>query len=52
MGTLSEEETISILFCFSGRGFTLKGKNLLQGSKFFLFRVDPFQKGLNMQESK
>ena len=29
------------------KGSTLKEKNLLQGSKFFSFRVDPFLKGRN-----
>ena len=37
----------------SEKEYALKGKNLLPlGSKFFLFRVDPFQMGLGVQESK
>ena len=39
--------TSYLFFCThasSEKGSTLKGKNLLE-SKFFLFRVQPFQKG-------
>ena len=40
-------------FCLhSERGSTLKGKNLLLESKFFLFRVDPFSEGSCVLESK
>ena len=36
----------------SEKGGTLKGKNLLQGSKFFPFRVDPLRKRISSQETK
>ena len=61
MDILSRDTTLSKSSCFSSeKGFTLKGKNLLplKASFFFcfffyfIFRVDPFQKGLVVQESK
>ena len=45
---LMGEITLSKLFCLpSKKGSTLKGKKL---SKFFPFRVDPFQNGLGVKE--
>ena len=39
-------DSIKIFFFSSEKGSTLNGKNLLpHGSKFFPFRVDPFQNG-------
>ena len=53
MHTLSGEITLSELFCLSSeKGSTLKGKNLLPGSKLFPFRVEPFLQGIGVQESK
>ena len=44
--TLSGVTTLSKLFLTpSENGSTLKGKNLLNESKFFPFRVDPFSEG-------
>ena len=40
---LSREITLLKLFCLPSE--KMKGKNL--ASKFFLFRVDPFQKGID-----
>ena len=49
MDTLSREVTaVKVALRPSEKGSTQKGKNLL-GSKFFLFRVDPFQKRLSVQ---
>ena len=40
------DNSVKIVFCLpSEKGSTLKGKNLLLGSKFFPFRVDPWYAG-------
>ena len=49
MDTLSSEVTVKMVLPPTWKGSTLKGKNLLQGSKFFPFRVDPFSEGLGKQ---
>ena len=48
--TLSGEVNLSKLFCFPfEKGSIPKGK---KGSKFFPFRVDPFQKGHDVQKNQ
>ena len=47
MDTLSREATLPFSFFLPFlKGFTLKRKNLLLRSKFFLLKVDPLLKGL------
>ena len=48
MDTLSGEATLSKLFCLpSGKGSSLKGKNLLPGgANSFLLEYTPFRRGL------
>ena len=51
MGTLLEEATLSNYFYRpSEKGSTVKRKEF--GSKFFPFRIDPFQKRISLQETK
>ena len=45
------DSCVKIICLPSDKEFTLKGKNLLPGSKFFLFRVDSFSGGIAVQES-
>ena len=41
MNTLSGVVTVETFFLCSEKESALKGKNLLSGSKFFPFRIDP-----------
>ena len=54
MNTLSEEATLStLILALSEKGSTLKEKNLLpRGTNSFFLELIPFQKGLDVQESK
>ena len=46
------DNLVSIILAPSEKRSTLRRKNLSPVNKFFLFRVDHFQKGIGMQESK
>ena len=53
INTLSGEAALVKVFCLlSEKVSTVKGIFSLRGCKFFPFRLDSFQKGFAMQESK